>query len=349
MKKRGWLALLASTAIVASCGGDDDEPTPTPTPGPTSPAPSPGPTTPAPPTYRSFATLIALAGEVPFKTTCASMQPATQTLNPVTAFGTGPALVRTATVDNWTFTVNGKVTSFAASEKVTQPTGSTDVEFRRTTAGVTESLLIAGPDSRYTHTAFTRRVVATVADNAGVVTRYECMVGDPTLATDLPTTEADIALNNVSLIGNAVISSGPNAGTYVLANPADSATPLITTTVNTKTNRVTVSIQLRGRKVVDGTVQTAVVDLGTYTSTATITPASTNIIGTLASSNREVLTGQISGWSFGPRLTESGYAFAIQSQEAGTTNRLTATGTMIALRSVIEPSPTPTSTATPTT
>lgn len=355
MNKRGWLALLASATIVASCGGGDDEaPTPSPSPSPTDP--TPGPTASPTPTYPTWAQMLVHTANVEntpdiiklpqtYKTSCSSIQLSTQTVTPATAFGTGPALVRSA-ADTWKFTANGVDTNFVPADKVTAATGSTDVTYRHTTSsGVVETLLIVGPVSPLLHIAYTRRVVATVAGPGGVVSRHECVLGVPTLATDLPKTETDIALEPINLIGNAVVSGGTNAGTYVFS-PNDSKVTI--GTVSTKNNTLVLTIALKGRKVVDGTAQTTLTELGTYSTAATITPASTSFYGTLTSSDRDIISAQIGGWSFGPRMTETGYSFSIQSREPGTTNQLTATGTAIVLRKPL-PTPTPTSTSTPTT
>ncbi|MFC4256032.1 hypothetical protein GRI97_12115 [Altererythrobacter xixiisoli] len=280
-----------------------------------------------------------------FKTSCSSLQISNQAVTPATVFGTGPTLVRSA-ADTWKFTANGVDTNFVPADKVAATTGSSDVIYRHTTsAGAVEILQVTGPVTPLLHIAYTRRVVATVAGPGGALSRHECVLGVPTLATDLPTTEADIALEPMNLTGNGVISGGANAGTYVFV-PGDSK--VTAGKVNTKNNTLVLTIELKGRKVVDSTVQTTVVDLGTYTTNATITPASTSFYGALTSSNRDIVAAQIAGWSFGPRMTETGYSFSIQSREPGTTNQLTATGTAIVLRKPL-PTPTPTSSSTPTT
>lgn len=294
----GALMLAACSSGGGSSGGGGGGTTPSPTPTATI-SPTPTPTSTPAPSYTKYADLT---GDRTLTSSCTALigGASPPDVFPATQPGQGLSFAYTAATQNWMVTGDGVNLSFGPAE--VDPTTPANGQF----------YLKTGPEGtdrlRIQQTGITgvgpleyARLVTVFTNLIGRPRSYTCMIGVPTLVTDIP---AATSLTYRASFGGSgyVTSRGGTTALYSLGKTT------VTLEANRITGKVTLSLHLIGTSSAGG----ADVDLGTVTGTADIDPATGGYYGTSwTSPTLNVNFGQFSGRFYGPQGLETEVAITL--------------------------------------
>ena len=167
------------------------------------------------------------------------------------------------------------------------------------------------------------RVASVLTNINGQARTYNCIIGVPTLVTDVPT--ATSVTYRAAYGGSVYRTSAGITAPYSLGKTA------VTLSADRITGKVTMSLHLIGTPAAGG----ADVDFGTVTGTADIDPATGGYYGSVwTSPTLNVVFGQFSGRFYGPQGLETEIAVSLViDAPAGTPPfMLRASGTVVGIR-----------------
>ena len=327
---RKALTTMTCAVLLASCGdggsgGTTGGTSVTPTPSPT-PTPTPAPT----PTYKKFSELT---GDQNFKTACSGIQlnTAPPTALPATAYTDGLLVAYASAPDSYTFSGGGVAASFGPAD-IDTAAPTTVKAYKKTVGANTERFTLGVPVAGATPTAsgtsleYARGFNLTTAVG-GTLTQFGCVLGVPTLATDVPSattiTFAKVGINGVAYVNEAGVQK-----VYAVNGTTGSTATL---SGNTTTGKVTITIQLVGTQQ-GATPAVTGVPLGNYTTVADTDTSKPSFYGMLTSTDRNSVFSYIGGWFFGPQGAEAASSFEIATLDPATGARMTVTGNLIAIK-----------------
>ncbi|WP_137862603.1 MULTISPECIES: hypothetical protein [unclassified Sphingomonas] len=310
---------LAGALLLSACWADDREGTVLVRPSADAPGGLRLAATVSAPTYTKFADQT---GDQSFTSGCVRVAPPNSST--VGFPDTGLAFGYTASTQSWGVTGDGLSLSFGPADIDTSAPagypfyakpgiGSFIDRLRIQTAGIVG----IGP-LEYA------RVVSVITNATGSSRTYTCLIGAPTLVTDLPTTP--------TVTYNAAYGGG---ATRTILGGATSTLSLgksgVTLGADLLTGQVTATIHLIGTPASGPDI-----DLGTVTGTANIDPATGGYYGwTWSSPTLSGITGQFSGRFYGPQGKETEFVLALEATSASTSPAYTlriASGSVVGIR-----------------
>jgi hypothetical protein len=323
---RGY-AVISGAMMLAACSGSGTDPgsvaTPTPTPAVTAtptPVASPSPT-PTPVSYTKYADL---SGDRTFASSCTSMvnNQSPPAVNPASLPALGLSLAYAAGPQSWTIGGDGLNLVFGPGDiDSTAPAGAQF--YAKASASGTDRLRIQVPGIVGVGPLEYARVASVLTNINGQARTYNCIIGVPTLVTDVPT--ATSVTYRAAYGGSVYRTSAGITAPYSLGKTA------VTLSADRITGKVTMSLHLIGTPAAGG----ADVDFGTVTGTADIDPATGGYYGSVwTSPTLNVVFGQFSGRFYGPQGLETEIAVSLViDAPAGTPPfMLRASGTVVGIR-----------------
>ncbi len=324
---------LSGALLLAGCSGGSTtqapSPAPTPTPSPTpapSPAPSPTPTptptaSPSPTPAATYTRFDDLFADRSFQSACSGFilpgQP--PAVLPVTNFGQGLFFNFISTPQVFAIGGDGVSISFNGQDiDASAPVGV--LAYVRTIGGDTDRFSISRPAPGGIGLDYAR-FASVATPRAGTTRLYQCVIGVPTLTTDLPTTASGV-------YPRSVIGATAYVRDTASARPYSTGRSTITVAADFVARRVTVTGALVGTPL---GVAGPDIPLGSFTATGDINPITGNFTAPLTSSDRTV-TGSISGRFFGPQGSEVGIAFSATGPETAQQFAFSIAGTVYAAR-----------------
>ena len=340
---RRIIALGMGAATLAACGGSGGSGSGSGSvPVVTAPAPGPTPTPTAPPTPAAppYPTVVQLAGDQQFRTSCASLvfNGTPPQAPPVPTFGSGLTLAYAAATQTWTVSADAAFQPFFGSQPRSYGPADRDPgapagvnTWLKTSTGFQERFTLGQPTAAgaipdYLRGFSLRTPIYGETRPGAPALQYSCLYGVPTRLDDPPRTAAAVTFTRTGF--NGVAYAQPTTGgleTYALAGSP------VTLTVDLTTYRVSATVKLTGALVSASGTAAQTTDLGTYTGEVTIDEAGF-YNGLLRSTDRTVQAASFGGWFFGPQGAEAGFNVAIMAQDAGTERRISAIGNAVALR-----------------
>lgn len=327
---RGYAVIPGAVMLAACSGGGSGSgsigtvtPTPTATITPTpTPVASPSPT----PTPASYTKYAELSGDRMMTSSCTSMvnNQSPPIVNPATLGDHGLSFAYAAGVQSWTVAGDGLNLVFGPAD--VDPTTPTGAQFYlKTSASGTDRLRIQVPGLVGVGPLEYARVVSVMTNLIGQARTYHCIVGVPTLVTDVPA--ATSVTYRAAYGGSGYVTPAGGGAT----NPYSLGRTAVTLDANRITGKVTLSLHLIGTQASGG----AEVDFGTVTGTADIDPTTGAYYGsTWTSPTLNVVFGQFSGRFYGPQGLETEVAVSlVVDAPAGTPPfSLRASGTVVGIR-----------------
>jgi hypothetical protein len=299
---------LACVMLAACSGGSGASPQPGPAPTPTpSPSPTPSPTpTPTPsPSYTKFADLFA---DRSFQSACGGfiLQGQPPAVLPPTPFGQGLTFSYLSTPQIQNIGGDGLSLSFGPSNvDASAPVGVT--AYVKGTGADTERFSISRPAPNGVGLDYARLASVSVNRN-GAQRLYQCVIGVPTLTTDLPdVTVGGGVYPRAVLGGSGYLRDTATARQYSLARST------VTFAADFSVRRATLTLVLIGTPL---DAPGPDVPFGTFTGSGEINRLTGNFTGTLNGQNRAG-TGSFSGRFFGPQVQEFGLSLGITGPETG--------------------------------
>lgn len=292
-------------------------------------SPTPTPTATATATPASYTKFADLTGDRSFGTACAALQFENSSPAPVSAtnFNDGLTVAYAATGQTWTVAGDFLPTLTFGPADVDATAPAPTRAYAKVVDNFTTRLTVGVPTPGGIALDYTRGLVLRAARPGSAIARqYQCVLGVPTLATDLPATS--VAYTRAGVNGSATLVDAQFAiRTYAISGSTvavafDPATKLVTGTIR-----------------LSGILQTAngpsgsAVDLGTYVIRAPLDAAgrASFYSATLSSTDRDSQYSSLGGWFFGPQAIELGASFEIYATDAQG-GRLSVLGNVIASR-----------------
>lgn len=319
-------AALSGAILLAACSGGGSSVsgggtvlTPTPSPGTPTPSPSTSPT-PAP-SYSKFAEL---AGDRSFTSACGRLDGAASPIvNPASLPTDGLSFAYVSATQTWTVTGDGVNLSFGPAD-VDPATPAGGQFYLKPGAGGTDRLRIQLPGIAGVGPMDYARTASVTTNVFGTSRTYSCVIGVPTLVTDVP---AATAVTYRAALGGTGYRIPPGGGATTNYSLGKSTVAL---DANRVTGKVTAVINLIGTPAGGG----ADVDFGTITGTADIDPATGGYYGAnWTSPTLNVIFGAFSGRFFGPQGIESEFALSLIIDSPGAAPfQLRTVSTVVAIR-----------------
>jgi hypothetical protein len=317
-------ALIAPLLLITACGGDGGDssgsagapptaapaptPSPTPAPAPTqtpTPSPSPSPTpSPSPIVYVRFTDyyIFRFGRDLSLPSACGALALRSQppAVRPATAFGRGLTFRYVVTPQVWAVSgevgmgFDGRDTDPLSAELAVRPE---EIGLSRRIGPDVQRFSIAQPGAGGAGLEYAR-LASVWAPFEGAPHLYQCVIGVPTQAGDLPRAGA-VAYRRGVMLGTAYRREGSAARAYLL----DRST--VSVSVDTAADRVTISVRLIGTPAGGGPD----VDLGAFAATGTIDAATGTFIADISGGDRGI-AGALGGRFFGPEGVEIGAAIS---------------------------------------
>lgn len=323
-------AVVYGALMLASCSGGGSDgggvtvtPTGTPT-GTSTPTPTPSASsspTPAP-SYTKYADLT---GDRSFASTCA---PLTTSSSPVVAGaatlpGQGLIMAFNSAASTWSISGDGVNLLFGPAD-ADPATPSGGQFYLKTGTGGTDRLRIQQGGVGGVGPTEYARIVNVVTNVIGQARNYTCIIGVPTVVTDVP---AATTVSYRAGFGGSGYVSSPGTGATTVYSLGKS---VVSIEGNRVTGKVTLTLRLIGTPPGGG----ADVELGTVTGTADVDATTGGYYGTTwTSSTLTVSFGQFSGRFFGPQRLETEAVISLTADAGGPTPFTVRTvGSVIGIR-----------------
>lgn len=318
---------LSGALILAACsggggtvsgGGGSTTPSPTPT-ATASPTPTPSPS----PTYTKYADLT---GDRTFPSSCTVLitNQSPPNLGSATLPGQGLSFAYTAAAQSWAVTGDGVNLNFGPGD-VDPASPASGQFYLKAGAGGTDRLRIQQAGITGVGPLEYARIVSVITNVGGQPRNYTCIIGTPTLVTDVP---AATSVTYRAAYGGSAYVTPIGGGATTLYSLGKTGVSL---DANRTTGKVTLSLHLIGTPIAGG----ADVDFGTVTGTADIDPATGAYYGTSWTGTTPTVSfGQFSGRFYGPQGLETELAITlIADSPSGTPPiSLRTSGSVIGIR-----------------
>lgn len=346
MKFRNTALLCASVALLTACGGggsSSSAPPPTGGGGATpTPAPAPVPT----PTYTAFDNLT---GDQAFASSCSVLEENAM----VSRGGSGATFLTgfathtfAASTQTWTFdplVFTPSPGDFGPANLVPNAPAGLIAYERPNTSGLPDSLFITQAQVQGIEFGFTRALNLTYS---GQTRDFNCVFGVPTVPADTFPLAGE-RYSNIAFIGTATrvdLTTGLRIQQYDLGDSVIAFSADLDAL-----SAVTLTASLRGREIrPDGSLSATVTEFremvtqsaelrispSTAISLADPTAQRAQVDGRLTPRDGTSAASLLSGWFFGPRAEEAGFAFFVEYDEttASKTERLIFNGLVLAKR-----------------
>lgn len=299
-----WAVIGAMALVMTGCGGGGSSSNP-PTGGGGTPTPtaSPSPTpTPTPITYTAFADLT---GDQDFSSSCVSRRRTGLSAGIVgpTAFGTDATIAVREADESYRFVFDGVGATFLPGDR-RENAPEENIAFQIIdNEGRSTSLSIFPPQISGERADYVRFLNFNGRDGADNLVEIHCITGVPTELADSRPSGPVTALD-LGVVGSALVQPSNEPGTRTM----NLGPSVISLTADAATGEISGTIDLKGRRMVNG--MTEVLDLETYTFVAMIDGTEQTFKGQIGDS-QNTQVGEFAGWFFGPQGIEVGFAFTI--------------------------------------
>ncbi|WP_340587619.1 hypothetical protein [Erythrobacter alti] len=215
---------------------------------------------------------------------------------------------------------------FGPADVDTAPPTPSSAAYKRTLPSGASERLYIGVGALATGTAdYTRGAYVAGFNGSNQPIIHYCVLGVPTQLDDRPTAN-NVSYDNFGVGGFALETNTSGVVTYEIKDS------VITQAVNLATGTLNTNIRLVGRRIENGVPSGAITELGRYQGQASFDGTVQTYSADLTSSNWQNLQSNYGGWFFGPQGIETGFSFAIVSEDGGTGRRIHVIGTAIGKR-----------------
>jgi hypothetical protein len=322
---RIWAALSSAILLTACSGGGGSSSgggtVVTPTPSPGTPTPSPSASSTPTPSYTKFAELT---GDRSFTSACGRLDAGSPpVVAPASLPTAGLSFAYVSATQTWTVIGDGVNLSFGPTD-VDPATPAGGQFYLKPGVSGTDRLRIQLPGITGVGPMEYARIASVTTNVFGTSRTYSCVIGVPTLVTDVP---AATTVTYRAALGGTGYRTPPAGGATTTFSLGKSTVAL---DANRVTGKVIAVINLIGTPTGGG----ADVDFGTVTGTADIDPATGGYYGTSwTSPTLTVIFGAFSGRFFGPQGLESEFALSLVIDAPGAAPfQLRTVSTVVAIR-----------------